>query len=424
MVNLAKLAKDPDQIIGNKMMKRRNFLTAAGLAAGSMLLPIGCNSWVAQQAKATNRKRLVVVFLRGAIDGLNVVIPHQAAEYYEARPTIAIPYPQDPGGALNLDDYFGLHPKLKDLLPFWQRKQLAFVHSSGSPVLERSHFQAQDYLENGTPGIKNTKDGWMNRLLAQLPQDRLTQAVNVGVTTPYILQGKMAITSLKPGKNSAAPLPTDRPVVQEAFNRLYSGSDPLSKAYRDGRQAREIVLKELTQEMQVASRGAQNVNAFVDDAAEVAKLMVGDSRTQIAFMEVGGWDSHINQNPRLDRLMPSLGEGLATLVSGLESIFADTVVVVMSEFGRTVRENGNKGTDHGYGNVMWLLGGGIRGGNVYGDWRGLTPAALYKDRDLPVTTDFREVLSSILQQHLSIPRDRLERVFPGYQYAPKIDFLA
>ncbi|MEL6502081.1 MAG: DUF1501 domain-containing protein, partial [Cyanobacteria bacterium J06623_1] len=335
------------------MMKRRNFLTAASLAAGSMLLPIGCNSWVAQQAKATNRKRLVVVFLRGAIDGLNVVIPHQAAEYYEARPTIAIPYPQDPGGALNLDDYFGLHPKLKDLLPFWQRKQLAFVHSSGSPVLERSHFQAQDYLENGTPGIKNTKDGWMNRLLAQLPQDRLTQAVNVGVTTPYILQGKMAITSLKPGKNSTAPLPTDRPVVQEAFSRLYSGSDPLSKAYRDGRQAREIVLKELTQEMQVASRGAQNVNAFVDDAAEVAKLMVGDSQTQIAFMEVGGWDSHINQNPLLDRLMPHLGEGLATLVSGLESIFADTVVVVMSEFGRTVRENGNKGTDHGYGNVMW-----------------------------------------------------------------------
>ncbi|MEO1340632.1 MAG: DUF1501 domain-containing protein, partial [Cyanobacteria bacterium J06635_13] len=333
-------------------------------------------------------------------------------------------YPQDPGGALNLDDYFGLHPKLKDLLPFWQRKQLAFVHSSGSPVLERSHFQAQDYLENGTPGIKNTKDGWMNRLLAQLPQDRLTQAVNVGVTTPYILQGKMAITSLKPGKNSTAPLPTDRPVVQEAFSRLYSGSDPLSKAYRDGRQAREIVLKELTQEMQVASRGAQNVNAFVDDAAEVAKLMVGDSQTQIAFMEVGGWDSHINQNPLLDRLMPHLGEGLATLAAGLKPVFADTVIVVMSEFGRTVRENGNKGTDHGYGNVMWLLGGGIRGGKVYGDWQGLTPAALYKNRDLPVTTDFREVLSSILQQHLSIPRDRLEQIFPDYQLTQKFDFLA
>ncbi|MEO1670838.1 MAG: DUF1501 domain-containing protein [Cyanobacteria bacterium J06631_2] len=404
-------------------MKRRNFLNAASLAAGSMLLPVGCNSWVAQQANAANRKRLVVIFLRGAADGLNVVIPHQAAEYYEARPTIAIPYPQEPNGALNLDDYFGLHPKLQELMPLWQRKQLAFVHSSGSPVLERSHFQAQDYLENGTPGIKNTKDGWMNRLLGQLPQDQLTQAINVGVTTPYILQGQMAIASLKPGKHSAAPIPTDRPVFQEAFSRLYSGSDSLSKAYQDGRKAREIILKEISQEMQLASRGAQNVHDFVDDAAEVAKLMVGNSQTQLAFMEVAGWDSHVNQNSLLDRLLTPLGRGLATLVSGLEPIFDDTVIVVMSEFGRTVKENGNKGTDHGYGNAIWLLGGGISGGKVYGDWQGLSPAALYKNRDLPVTTDFREIFSSILQQHLSVPRDRLNLIFPDYQYAQKIDFF-
>lgn len=404
-------------------MKRRNFLNAASLAAGSMLLPVGCNSWVAQQANAANRKRLVVIFLRGAVDGLNVVIPHQAAEYYEARPTIAIPYPQEPNGALNLDDYFGLHPKLQELMPLWQRKQLAFVHSSGSPVLERSHFQAQDYLENGTPGIKNTKDGWMNRLLGQLPQDQLTQAINVGVTTPYILQGQMAIASLKPGKHSAAPIPTDRPVFQEAFSQLYSGSDSLSKAYQDGRKAREIILKEISQEMQLASRGAQNVHDFVDDAAEVAKLMVGNSQTQLAFMEVAGWDSHVNQNSLLDRLLTPLGRGLATLVSGLEPIFDDTVIVVMSEFGRTVKENGNKGTDHGYGNAIWLLGGGISGGKVYGDWQGLSPAALYKNRDLPVTTDFREIFSSILQQHLSVPRDRLNLIFPDYQYAQKIDFF-
>ncbi|MEM6614715.1 MAG: DUF1501 domain-containing protein [Cyanobacteria bacterium P01_C01_bin.72] len=405
-------------------MQRRNFLTTASLAAGSMLLPVGCNSWVTQQANAANRKRLVVIFLRGAADGLNIVIPHQAAEYYEARPTIAIPYPQQPDGALNLDGYFGLHPKLKDLMPLWRRKQLAFVHNSGSPVLERSHFLAQDYLESGTPGIKNTRDGWMNRLLAQLPQDQLTQAINVGVTTPYILQGKMAIASLKPGKNSAAPIPTDRPVVQDAFNRLYSGSDSLSKAYQDGRKAREIVLKEISQEMQGASRGAQNVHAFVDDAAEVAKLMVGNSQTQLAFMEIGGWDSHVNQKPLLERLLNPLSRGLLTLVSGLEPIFADTVIVVMSEFGRTVKENGNKGTDHGYGNAMWLLGGGIRGGKVYGDWKGLSPAALYENRDLPVTTDFREIFSSILQQHLAIPHDRLNLIFPNYQYAPKIDFFA
>lgn len=405
-------------------MKRRNFLTAVGLAIGGMVLPIGCNSWVAQQIDSKNRKRLVVVFLRGGVDGLNIVIPHQAAEYYEARPTIAVPYPQEKNGALDLDGFFGLHPKLEDLMPLWKQKQLAFVHASGSPVSERSHFTAQDYLENGTPGTKSTADGWMNRLLAQLPADQLTQAVNVGVRTPYILRGEMEIASFKPGKNSAAPIPTDRPHIRQAFDRLYSGSDDLSKAYQTGSKARDIVVRELSQEMELASRGAKNVNAFVDDAAEVAKLMVGNARTQLAFMEIGGWDSHIAQDPLLDRLLPSLGEGLATLTAGLKPIMSDTVIVVISEFGRTVRENGNKGTDHGFGNAMWLLGGAVRGGQVYGEWLGLEPAALHKNRDLPVTTDFREVLSTIFERHLSVPRDRLKQIFPDFQFTNKIDFIA
>ncbi|MBW4537299.1 MAG: DUF1501 domain-containing protein [Pleurocapsa minor HA4230-MV1] len=404
-------------------MRRRNFLTAAGLATGGMLLPIGCNSWVAQQVNSKNRKRLVVVFLRGAVDGLNMVIPHQEAEYYEARPTIAIPYPQQPQGTLDLDGFFGLHPQLKELMPFWNRQQLAFVHASGSPVLERSHFQAQDYWENGTPGVKDTPDGWMNRLLAQLPQDRPTQAVNVGVTTPYILKGQMAIASLKPGLNSAVPIPSDNLAVRQAFSQLYSGSDPLSQAYQTGSKARDIVMSELAQEMIEASRGAKRVNAFVDDAVEVAKLMVGNAQTQLAFMQIGGWDTHVNQNPLLERLLPSLGEGLATLAHGLEPIFADTVIAVISEFGRTVRENGNKGTDHGYGNVIWLLGGAVRGGNVYGEWLGLGESAIEQNRDLPVTTDFREIFSAILHQHLSVPSDRLNQVFPNFHLANKINFL-
>ena len=405
-------------------MRRRKFLTAAGLAMGSMLVPIGSNSWVAKQAHANNRKRLVVVLMRGAVDGLNLVVPHQAAEYYEARPTIAVPYPQEKNGVIDLNGYFGLHPMLKDLMPLWNRQQLAFVHASGSPVLERSHFQAQQYIENGTPGNKKTKDGWMNRLFAQLPPDRPTQAVNVGNTTPHILKGEMSVASLKPGRDSAAPIPTDRLPVREAFNQLYNGSDPLSKAYQEGSKARDIVLAELNQEMMMASKGAKKVDVFVDDAAEVARLMVGDAKTQLAFMEIGGWDSHINQNFLLDRQLPSLGEGLATLVSGLEPILKDTVVVVMSEFGRTFEENGNKGTDHGYGNVMLVLGGGIKGSNVYGNWLGLNPSALHKNRDLPVTTDFRDVLTPIIVQHLSIPSDRLKQIFPNYQPLNQIDFLA
>lgn len=406
-------------------MKRRKFLTAAALATGGMLLPVGCNSWVAQRANsADSRQRLVVVFLRGGVDGLNVVIPHQATEYYQARPTLAIPYPQTKNGAIDLDGFFGLHPKLQALMPLWQQKKLAFVHGCGSGVIERSHFQAQDYWENGTPGKKSTKDGWMNRLLAELPQDRPTQALNVGITTPYILKGQMAVASLKPGKNSVAPISIDRPPVDRAFSSLYSGKDALSKAYQNGKKARQIVLEDLNREMITSSRGAESADTFVDDAAEVAQLMVGNAKTQLAFMEIGGWDTHINQEPRFDRLLPSLAKGLTTLVAGLEPIFNDTVIVVMSEFGRTVKENGNQGTDHGYGNVMWLLGGGIRGKKVYGDWQGLEESALFENRDLPVTTDYREIFSAILQQHLGVPNDRLERVFPGYQAADKIDFLA
>ncbi|WP_019506302.1 DUF1501 domain-containing protein [Pleurocapsa sp. PCC 7319] len=405
-------------------MKRRKFLTAASLATVGMLIPVGLHSYIAQGVTgATSRKRLVVVFLRGAIDGLNIVIPHQDSDYYQARPTIAIPYPQENNGAIDLDGFFGLNPQLSDLMPMWKQGSLAFVHSSGSPVTERSHFQAQDYMENGTPGIKKTTDGWMNRLLGELPQQRTAQALNVGVTTPYILRGKMPIASMKPGRNSAAPTPTDRPQINSAFSNLYSGQDALSKAYQDGRKAREVILTELKQEMMYASRGASNVNAFVDDAAEVARLMVGNTQTQLAFMEVGGWDTHINQNNILKRLLPSLGLGLATLVKGLGEVYSDTTIVVMSEFGRTAKENGNKGTDHGYGNVMWLLGGAVRGGKVYGEWKGLNQAALHQNRDLSVTTDFREVISLILQQHLSISNDGLNRVFPDYQFANKIDFL-
>ncbi len=405
-------------------MRRRKFITAASLATAGMLLPVGCNSWVAQTANSNrDRRRLVVVFLRGAVDGLNIVIPHQETEYYQARPTIAVPYPQEKNGAIDLDGFFGLHPMLEDLMPLWSQKKLAFVHASGSPVPERSHFQAQDYMESGTPGIKNTQDGWMNRLLAELPEDRLTQALNVGGTTPYILQGKMAIASLKPGINSAAPIPTDRPFLNQAFSSLYSGKDALSKAYQDGSKAREIILTELSQEMISSSRGAKNASALIDDAAEVARLMVGNAKTQLAFMEVGGWDTHINQNPVFERLLPDLGKGLATLVKGLEPIFDDTVIVVMSEFGRTVKENGNQGTDHGYGNAMWLLGGAINGGKVYGEWSGLNPSVLYENRDLPVMTDFREIISLALQQHLSISQDSLSRIFPDYKSSNKIDIF-
>ena len=406
-------------------MKRRKFFKAASLFTGGMLIPVGLNSWVVQSvAKSPSRKRLVVILLRGGIDGLNIVIPHQEPDYYQARPSIAISYPQERNGAIDLDGFFGLHPKLKALIPFWQQKNLAFIQACGSPDGTRSHFDAQDYMESGTPGIKSTQDGWMNRLLGQLAPEQLTQALNVGNTTPRILKGNEPVSHLRPGKNSTKPLPIDYPQINHAFNSLYDGNDRLSKAYQEGMKAREMILAELSQEMMSASRGAPSVASFVDDAAEVAKLMVGNTQTQLAFMALGQWDTHINQNKSLDRLLPPLGQGLATLVKGLGSIYSDTVIVVMSEFGRTVNENGNNGTDHGHGNVMWLLGGSIDGGKIYGEWKGLAESVLYQRRDLPVTTDFREAIASILTQHMSISTASVQEIFPGYQLVGNLSLLA
>jgi uncharacterized protein (DUF1501 family) len=397
-------------------MKRRKFLQRVGLATGGMIIPVGFNSWVARGvSQSENSPRLVVILLRGAIDGLNIVVPHQDPDYYTLRPNIAVDKPGESEGAIALDDFFGLHPALSNLIPFWQQKSLAFIHNCGSPDATRSHFDAQDYLESGTPGVKSTDDGWLNRLLAQLPKEQPTQTLNVGNTTPKILSGAMPIAHLRPGKNAISPLPLDKTPVNAAFDRLYSGDSKLDKVYQEGRQARNLILKQLDREMIAASRDAVSASQFADDAAKVARLIAGDAKTQLAFMDIGGWDTHINQPGILERSLPPLGQGIATLVQNLGEVYRDTVIVVMSEFGRTARENGNNGTDHGHGNVMWLLGGAIQGGRVYGKWSGLSETNLHEQRDLPVTTDFREAIATILTQHLQLNSQQLASVLPNYQ---------
>ena len=399
-------------------MKRRKFIEKTGIFAAATLIPIGLHGWVARGIAQSDRsKRLIVIFLRGAIDGLNVVVPYRESAYYEARPTIAIPTPSEAGGVFDLDGRFGLHPALADIMPLWKQRSLAFIHACGSPDPTRSHFDAQDYMESGTPGVKSTEDGWMNRLLAILPQGTPTQAVNLGETVPRILKGQMAVANLPTGRKANRKLPIDRPIINAAFDRLYSGKDPLSLAYQEGKKAREILMSELSQEMMQASRGAPSAVNFASDARRLARLMVGDARTQLGFMALGGWDTHVNQGGtqgRLARSLQPLGEGLATLVKELGAVYSDTVIVVMSEFGRTVRENGNRGTDHGHGNVMWVLGGRVKGGKVYGEWPGLAKSAWYEGRDLEVTTDFRDAMTSLLQQHLQISNSNLTKIFPGY----------
>ena len=357
-------------------MNRRDFLR---LSAGPALLSFGPAAWAATAEGGP--KRLVVILLRGAVDGLNVVVPYAERTYYEVRPTIAIGGPGTDLGALPLDDRFGLHPALAALLPLWNDRKLAFVHAAGSPNATRSHFDAQLFIENGTPGDSTTPDGWMNRLLAALPEPHgPTDAVSVGPILPQILRGPLPVANLPLGPQAAKPTPLDRPEVSRAFDRLYAGNDPLSVAYREAREARAQLLGDLASEMQRADNGAPPPNGFPLEAARLARLIRRDRSIRLAFANLGGWDTHVNQGKGkgqlANRLQP-LGDGLAVFAKGLGQDWDDTIVVVVSEFGRTVHENGNAGTDHGHGNVVWVLGGNVRGGRVYGDWPGLAKAQLY-----------------------------------------------
>jgi uncharacterized protein (DUF1501 family) len=382
-----------------------------GLAAGFAVL-----RWPAA-AEAAAERRLVVVLLRGAVDGLNVVVPYAEPAYYEGRPTIAIARPGTPDGGAALDENFALHPALAGLMPLWQQKQLAFIHAAGSPDPSRSHFDAQLFVENGTPGRRNTADGWMNRLLAAMPGPHTAgEAVAVGPLLPKILEGRMAVANLPLGREAAAPLATDRPQTAGSFDRLYAGDDPISRSYREGRAARGELMAAMATERQIADNGAPGAERFPAQAARLAGLIARDPRIRLAFTSLGGWDTHVRQGndkgQLANRLRP-LGDGLMAMARGLGPAWNDTLVVVISEFGRTVRVNGNGGTDHGHGNAIWLLGGQVGGGRVFGDWPGLRPQALYEGRDLAVTTDYRTVLAAVSQRHLRIADQMLDRIFPG-----------
>jgi uncharacterized protein (DUF1501 family) len=375
------------------------------------------NGWAARASGDNkNAKRLVVVFLRGAVDGLNVVVPYSEAAYYSARPTIAVPRPGENGGALQLNRQFGLHPALAPLMPFWEKGTLAFVHASGSPDSSRSHFDAQDYMETGTPGLKSTPDGWLNRLLDVLPGTRsATDAISVGPILPRILAGRAAATNLALGKAAIQPTALDRPEVQDAFDQLYKGSDALSVAYREGQSSRKKLLSELTQEMTAADNGAPSPVGFADQAQKLGRMIGRDPTIKVAFIGLGGWDTHINQGSvagQLPNRLKALGETLSTFAKALGPTYSDTVILVMSEFGRTVHENGNTGTDHGHGNVMWVMGGNVNGGKVYGQWPGLAGNNLYEGRDLAITTDFRETISAALEAQFGLSSSQLDKVLP------------
>lgn len=411
-------------------MRRRDFLrlTAAG---GLSFVSFGHGAWAVQN-RAAGQERLVVVFLRGAVDGLNVVVPYSEQEYYDLRPSIAIARPGQNDGALDLDGRFGLHPALGPLMPLWKERSLAFVHASGSPNESRSHFEAQAFMESGTPGVHSTLDGWMNRVLATLPGKHTpTEAVNFGKTTPRILEGSMPVASISgrgeygDGKEMMSAPGLDA-TTASLFDRLYAGNDAISVAYREGRVAQTQLASDLSRDMMEAANGAPSAKGFPEDAVKLCQLMRQDATIQLAFFGLSGWDTHVREGGAEGQLanhLKPLGEGLAELRNGLGDTYGRTVVLVISEFGRTARENGNAGTDHGHGNVMWAMGGPVSGGKVFGEWPGLDEENLHEQRDLAVTTDFRTVISGVLSRHLKLGNSQLATVFPGAPQGAGLDLL-
>jgi uncharacterized protein (DUF1501 family) len=350
-----------------------------------------------------------------------VVVPYGDDRYYDNRRNIAVKPPKSDKGALDLDGHFGLHPALAPLMPLWERGELAFVHACGSPDPTRSHFDAQLYMENGTPGRSANPDGWMNRLLGALPGPKSpSSAIAFGPQIPRILAGPQTVANLSNAGDIGRQLPIDRPGVADAFNKLYGGNDALSKSYQDSQSSRQqMQMADAAgaddKEQMAANGGAPLPGGFPTDAARLAHMMRQDPAIRLAFFQLGGWDTHINQGAgegQLANRLKPLGDGLAALARGLGPVYKDSLIVVMSEFGRTVHENGNGGTDHGHGNAMWLVGGGVAGGKVYGKWPGLGVDQLYQQRDLAVTTDFRAILGPTVTSHMRVPDTMVAALFP------------
>jgi uncharacterized protein (DUF1501 family) len=401
-------------------MYRRVFLRNGALA----LLALGAPPAFLTRSALANvpggrRKVLVCIFQRGAVDGLNMVVPFGDRAYYASRRSIAVAQPGHPQGAIDLDGFFGLHPALEPLHELWHRGEMAVVHAVGSPHPTRSHFEAQEYMESATPGVR-LSDGWLNRLLQHADSSSTFSALAATQALPHALQGRhpaLAVADLDRfvagGRDAAAA---------SVVERLYrsGASDAVNVVGREGFDALAR-LRSATGTASPSPAGARYpAGDFARALRQIAQLIKADVGLEIAFADIGGWDTHVRQGGatgQLPQRLAELARGLRTFYDDLGDRAGDTVVLTMSEFGRTVHENGAGGTDHGHANCMLVLGGGVRGGRVYGTWPGLERELLYEGRDLARTTDFRDVFAEVAARHLGATR--LDRVFPGYRIGPQ-----
>ena len=404
---------------------RRFFLKSSGIAlvgVGPAMLSVPGFLTRAAAVTAGRRKTLVVLFQRGAADGLNIVVPHAERQYYKLRPSIAIPRPKRGASetALDLDGFFAFHPALAPLKRLYDDKMLAVINAAGSPDSTRSHFDAQDFMESGTPGVKRTSDGWLNRYLqtSAVRHASSFRAVSVTPQIPRILSGTAPALAIPQLSNFGIRDKRYGDLLQRGLVSLYNLSDdPLFRT--TAQEAFEAVqfLEDADPSRYKPENGAEYPGGFFGkNLMQIAQLIKADVGLEVAFAEIAGWDHHVNEGGvagPLANLLRQFAGGIGAFTRDLGDRMEDVVLITLSEFGRTAQENGNRGTDHGHANAIFVVGGPVKGGKVYGKWPGLKPDRLHERRDLALTTDFRDVIGELLAGHLGA-RD-LDRVFPDHR---------
>ncbi len=418
-------------------MDRRYFLKSSGIALASFSMATALPAFLKRTALArtiedrlvsgSKRKVLIAIFQRGAVDGLNMIVPYGEPLYYSYRPNLAIAQPgsSENETAIDLDGFFGLHPALKPLKSLYDEKQLAIIHAVGSPDNTRSHFDAQDFMESATPGLKSTQDGWLNRYLSANVKtgESPFRAVALGTNLPRSLQGRapaIAISNISDFTLKGGPGPN---TLQVAFEGLYgqTADYKLGKIGQEAFDAINFLKKANPAQYKPVESANYPRGRFGDSLRQIAQLIKAEVGLEVAFTDIGGWDTHVNQGAGQGQLAERLKEfsqGLAAIATDLGPRLSDVVILTMSEFGRTVRENGTRGTDHGHANCMLVLGGAVKGGKVYGRWPGLSADQLYEGRDLDLTADFRSVFTEVLTGHFAARN--LAQIFPGYTAHPEI----
>jgi len=412
----------------SEILTRRVFVKGGACA---LLATTAAPMLLVRTARAAEGRRrvLVAVFQRGAVDGLAMIPPYGDPAHASARPAIAIQPPRrgDTERALDLDGFFALHPALAPLMPLWTDRALAVVHACGSPDVSRSHFDAQDYMESGTPGVKTTPDGWLARALGTLPDaGSPLRAVALGAALPRSLRGDRGAIAMQSVRDFDVRAATSA-AAPRGFEALYEQGvrDLLHGTGRDTFHAVKAVRTAGAAGLAPAHGAQYPRTRFGEAMRQIGQLIRADVGLEIAFTDVGGWDTHVGQGNERGQLAVRLQDFATTLAAFARDLgdrMADVVVLTMSEFGRTIGENGNRGTDHGHATAMLVMGGSVRGGRVYGRWPGLRVDQRFEGRDLAVTTDFRSLFIEVARRHLRVAP--AASIFPGWTPRAPLDLFA